>query len=105
MELERAHHQLLGHAFLLEDLGDPAMKNSLCQSLRPYQGLRRDPCADVQTCVTAIASQLQEPQLDRELIAALWTIGWTTRNWALHPEGMLGRNNLISPHDRAWLDD
>ena len=56
-----------------------------------------------------LAPQLQEPQLDAQIINALWSICHTARAWGVHEDGMLRRNDLISPADverlESWIED
>ncbi len=78
-------------------------------SLRPYRGLDADSYHDLMACLRALAPMLRASEsLDRELANALFGIAHYVRAWALHPEGMLRRNDLIAGADRmvleAWLD-
>ncbi len=105
MKPERARQILLGHAFMLPDLEDPLMRESFLLSLRPYKGLKRDKCAQIEEAFRVVAPELAKDEVDRVLVSALWGILWSTRNWALHPNGMLHRNHLISPQDLEWLEE
>ena len=72
--------------------------------LRPYRGVRDEVLRDVMAALEVCAPRLREEQISRELVSALWAISHFGRSWALHPGGMLRRNNLISDDDREKLD-
>lgn len=105
MNPERARQILLGHSFLLEDLQIPLMQESFLLSLRPFKGLKREKCAEIEAAFRVVAPELAGEFIDRQTIGALWGILWSVRNWALHPNGMLQRNNLITPEDTEWLSE
>lgn len=95
MTLERARHILIQHSQNAEQ--------GFCASLRPFRGLRRDYCAQIEEAFLVVAPELQHQTVDQQLICALWDILWTARNWALLPGSMLRRNHLISPEEVAFL--
>jgi hypothetical protein len=43
--------------------------------------------------------------VERELLAALWAIGHVGRTWALDPDGMIRRNNLIADDELTKLSE
>ena len=71
--------------------------------LRPYRGLEQQVLADVSDSLKAAAPKISDEHLPRELVSALWAISYYGRWWALDPEGMLRRNNLISDADLTTL--
>jgi len=95
MNRERAHQILIHHSQDVE--------SGFCASLRPYKGLRRDHLDEIEEAIIVVAPDLQNEQINRSLICALWGILWTARNWALASDSMLQRNNLITPEDAAFL--
>ena len=88
-----------------------SLDDGFLQSLRPYRGhLDAAAMNDVLNCVSAVAEHLKTADtLDRAVVNSLWGINHWARSWALHPDGMLRRNGLISDADRQtlsdWLDD
>ena len=72
--------------------------------LRPYRGLRDDVLADVKASLRACAPLFSKDRLSREL-STLWAISFFGRFWALEPEGMLRRNNLITDDEQNQLAD
>jgi hypothetical protein len=61
-------------------------------------------------CVDAVSTHLKTASaIDRSVVNSLWGILHYSRSWALHPDGMLPRNNLITKEDQEtlseWLDE
>ena len=106
LTFEQAREQLGFHSGRDQRIDDPRWDNGLLATLRPYRGLRRDAMESVMECVDAVAAHLMgaEP-LDREVISSLWGICHFVRAWAIHPDGMLKRNGLISDADASALED
>jgi hypothetical protein len=67
--------------------------------LRPYRGVREDVLQDVQESLRLSMPLFEKPPLGRELVSALWAISYYGRFWALDPNGMLQRNQLIADAD------
>lgn len=57
------------------------------------------------TIIEVLADELEKTSVERELIAALWGICQYTRAWALYPDSMLQRNNLLTVEQINTLDD
>ncbi len=77
---------------------------SFLNMLRPYCGLRREILTDVLDALRGCASMVTADALPRDLVSALWSICHLGRSWALVPDGMLRRNNLISAADLKTLN-
>lgn len=103
--LAEAKTLVLCHAFALDDVDDPRMVNGFLGSLRPFRGqLDARNFHELMRCLRVLAPTLaQSPMVDRELLAALWSICHLGRAWALEPDGMLQRNQLLSDQQRATL--
>lgn len=80
-------------------------EGSFLQMLRPYRGIRDEVLTDVMHCLRACAPMVGANQLPRDLVRAVWAISRLGRSWALHPDGMLRRNDLIAPADQKRLWD
>ena len=111
MDFETAIEELSFHCGSHPDIEDPRWAAGFLQTLRPYRGQLDSASMDhVVQCVDAIADHLKtSPKLNRSAMNSLWGIMTYSRAWALHPDGMLQRNNLIAPDDLStlsdWLDD
>jgi len=106
MTLDAAREQLGFHSGADPRIDDPRWENGHLSTLRPYRGLRPDVMANVMECVDSIAEHLRDAaELDRHIVSSLWGIVHFTRAWALHPEGMLKRNRLITAEDAATLEE
>ncbi len=47
---------------------------------------------------------VHEFKIDRQIISAIWGICHLSREWGIHPDGMLRRNNLITSEDVSKLE-
>ena len=54
--------------------------------------------------VAAVAPLLTQPEVDREMVSALWSICHLARVWGVSPGGMLQSNGLITAEDVARLE-
>ncbi len=105
MNFLEAKGLLLLHSFSYPDVHHPKMETGFLGSLRPYHGLKEDNFHEVMEAISALSPYLRtEPQIDREVIAALWSICEEARAWGIHPDGMLRRNDLIALQDVQRLE-
>jgi len=111
MDFDVAVEELSFHCGTNPNVDDPRWNAGFLQTLRPYHGrLDADAFQRVVDCVDAVSRHLQDaPHLDRRVINALWGLCHFARDWGLHPDGMLRRNNLITDQEQAtlagWIDD
>ncbi|WKB54688.1 hypothetical protein [Eleftheria terrae] len=97
------------HSGRHDDVHHPKWESGFLGALRPYRGqLDVANFHEVMTALRVLAAQLEAPQVDRNLVSALWNICHLARMWAVAPEGMLQSNRLIAPADVArierWID-
>lgn len=107
MEHAEARHQLLVHGPGTTDAAGQSLvlDDGFLGCLRPYAGLRERNFHLVMEALLSVGEELHStPQLDRELVYALWSICHTPRRWGLDPGGMLQRNRRISAADTARLE-
>ncbi len=78
-------------------------REGFLEMLRPYRGLRVETLDDVMAALRAAASKVSVENPSRALVSALWAISYLGRLWALEPEGMLRRNELITAADQGRL--
>lgn len=111
MDYDAAVEQLTFHCGSNPNVDDPRWEDGFLQTLRPYRGtLNQDAWNSVLDCVDAVSTHLQTASaIDRSVISSLWGILHYARSWALHPDGMLPRNDLISKEDQetlsGWLEE
>ncbi len=107
MDYETAVEELTFHCGSNPNIDDPRWAAGFLQTLRPYRGtLDSDAWNNVILCVDAVADHLKSaPAIDRRVVNSLWGICFYARSWALHPDGMLPRNNLITVDDQTTLSD
>lgn len=75
-------------------------------SLRPYIGIRHQNFHSVVEALLVVGEQLHmKPDVDRELVHAIWDLTSTARRYGIRPGGMLKRNKLISDSDAATLEE
>ena len=109
MTVSEARELILAHAVAVPFESHPRVANGFIGMLRPYNGLIERNFDEVMQALHTLAPLFQKDAiLDRALMTALWDICITTRSWALDPEGMIRRNDLITSDDIArlsnWLD-
>ncbi|WP_400192209.1 hypothetical protein [Hymenobacter sp. B81] len=105
MTSAEAKNLLLHHAFSHSDHEHPTSQHGFLGMLRPFDGtLNEANYHAVMAALHVLANDLEHPTLDREIIAALWGICHFARAWGLDPDGMLRRNDLISPSQIQQLD-
>ena len=106
MTFDEARERLRFHCGSHPDIEDPRWEHGILQSLRPYRGLDETGYHDLTACIDAVSDHLQHSgTLDRDIINSLWGICHFARAWGLAADGMLRRNNLITPADQEKLDD
>ena len=110
MTFDEAKEQLRFHCSTDRRVDDPRWAAGFLSSLGAYNGLKREVMEDVRRCFAAVRDHLgSAPSIDREVINSLWGIVHFGRAWAIEPDGMLQRNQLISDADAAelkvWLEE
>lgn len=111
MTKEEAKELLMYHSFTHEDIDHPKSENGFLGMLRPFSGeLIEDNFHEVMEALKTLAHELEtEEKIDKKVISALWRICHLSRAWAIHPDGMLRRNNLITDKQiqelEGWIED
>ncbi|MRX39257.1 hypothetical protein GJU43_08225 [Flavobacterium sp. LC2016-23] len=52
-----------------------------------------------------LVPEIEKDFVDKRIISSVWGICHLGRMWALYPEGMLQRNNLLDEQQIAQIDD
>jgi hypothetical protein len=111
MSREEAKELLLYHSFTHENINHPKAESGFLGMLRPFKGeLIEANFHEVMEALKTLADELEnEDKVDKEIILALWGICHLGRAWAIHPDGMLRRNNLIKEEQiqelEGWIED
>ena len=108
MDKDEAKIRLSFHSGRNRNIEDPRWENGFLGSLRPFRGeLHQENFDEVMACLRALKADLSAPLIEREVMSDIVGIVHLTRAWAA-PEGMLGRNHLLTQeqtkHLLAWVD-
>lgn len=107
MEVMEAKEILSFHSGRNSDFNNPKWKNGFLGSLRPLQGLNRDNFIEIIECLRTLKEEIVSPCIDKEIVADIVGIIHLARSWA-SPQGMLGRNHLLTEEQTndllAWVD-
>ncbi|CAK9015899.1 Uncharacterized protein SCF082_LOCUS12953, partial [Durusdinium trenchii] len=89
-----------------DDAGEPiGLDDGFLSMLRPYRGLIENNFHIVMEALLVVGERLHVAEtVDRKLIESLWSTSSLMRCWGIHPDGMLQRNNLITPDDTKRLE-
>jgi hypothetical protein len=97
--------EVLGfHCGVDERIDDPRWVNGFLGTLRPYRGLLERNFHEVMAALATLAERLHANDVPRAALSSLIGICHLGRAWGVHPDGMLRRNNLISPDDVTRLE-
>lgn len=103
MNVSEAKELLSYHSGRNSDIENPKWGNGFLGSLRPFTGtLKEENFIEVMECMKVLAAEFGKDLLDRNLIADITGIIHMTRAWS-EPEGMLGRNHLLSEEQNSLL--
>ncbi len=108
MNIDEAKELLSFHSGRNSDIHNPKWQNGFLGSLRPFDGqLHKENFIEIIECLRTLKDELSAPTIDKEVVADIVGIVCLTRAWA-HPDGMLGRNHLLTEeqakHLLAWAD-
>jgi hypothetical protein len=107
MDYEEAKLQLQLHSGgTMGSAGEPlVLEGGFIDSLRPYSGLHERNFHLVMEALLTVGERIyRTPQVDRDLVEAVWWMCSTARAWGLKPGGMLQRNALITAEESAKLE-
>lgn len=109
MNREEAVELLKKHAYAHDDLEDEKLTRGFLGMLRPFDGtLIEANFHELMEILDVLADELEREMLDRSVISCLWSLCQYARAWALEPDGMLRRNELIADEQlrqmAEWVD-
>jgi len=108
MNIEQAVEALSFHSGRNENTEDPRWENGFMGCLRPFQnmGLVAENFHDIFKCLRALFSFIQKSErLDKGLVSDMAGILHLGRAWAVHEDGMLRSNDLITKEEAGKIDD
>ncbi|MDO3409626.1 hypothetical protein QWJ34_07610 [Saccharibacillus sp. CPCC 101409] len=109
MDKEQAIEKLRIHAFMHDDPEHVGMQRGFLGMLRPFQGiLIEENFRELMQIVDTLSEELEKEALDRTIVSGLWSICQYARAWAVEPDGMLRKSDLISDEQlrlmAQWVD-
>jgi len=108
MNIDQAIEALSYHSGRNENTEDPRWENGFLGCLRPYQNmpLVEENFHNIFTCLRVLFPFIQKRELlDKGLVSDMTGILHLGRAWAVHEDGMLRSNDLITEEDAAKIDD
>lgn len=111
MNIEQAKEELSFHSGRNSNTEDRRWERGFLGSLRPYQSMElvESNFHDIITCLKDLAPYLMSNEtIDRNLVSDVAAILCLGKAWAVHEEGMLLRNKIITASQAraidGWLD-
>lgn len=105
MDTKEAMELLSYNSCSNDDITNTKWENGFLGSLRPFRGnLNEDNFHEIMACLKTISCELNSNELDKKAILDIFSIIHFTEIWALHRDGMLRRNNLISKEQLLTLE-
>jgi hypothetical protein len=110
MNYDEAKQLLRLHVGVIDDARrEMILKDGFVTGLRPYTGLQEKNFHLVMEALFTVGDRIHEAvQVERDLIATIWSLCFYPRIWGLRSSGMLQRNKLISSYDtirlESWVD-
>ncbi|MCL1994502.1 MAG: hypothetical protein FWG66_16280 [Spirochaetes bacterium] len=88
------------------DVNNPKWTGGFLGALRPFKKtLPEENFHEIINCLKALKDDFEAEQISRDVIADLWGICHLGRAWALHKDGMLQSNNLITQEQIQTIED
>lgn len=110
MDYEAAVNVILMHSSGRDDVpvNEALYPEGFLRCLRPFSSLREENFLQVMDALIALHPHLDgKREWEVRLVAGLWDLVITARNWGLDPGGMLQRNRLLTVADtellRLWV--
>lgn len=105
MTIPEAKNLLAHHSFRHENFSHPKSERGFLGMLRPFNGtLLEDNFHEVMAIIKVLSEEISLKMLDREIVTDIWAICHLGRAWAIHPEGMLRKNGLITEDQVQTID-
>ncbi|KAF2506626.1 hypothetical protein [Flavobacterium foetidum] len=106
MTKEEAVEELMYQSGSHEDITSKRWENGFLGQLRPFCGkLNEKNYHLIMKALQVLAPEMEKDFVDKRIISAIMGITHLGRMWAIHPEGMLQSNNLITAEQTAQIND
>ena len=111
MNKDQVREQLSFHSGRNKNIDDPRWKKGFLGSLRPYQGMEliESNFHNIIECLYTLSPYLRESELiEKGIVSDVSGILCLAKAWAVHADGMLRSNNIITQNQAnvidGWLD-
>ncbi|MFB9078061.1 hypothetical protein ACFFLS_18960 [Flavobacterium procerum] len=106
MTKEEAVEELMYQSGAHENVQSKRWENGFLGQLRPFRGeLREENYHLVMQALKRLAPEMEKDFVDKRIISSIMAITHLGRMWAIHPEGMLQSNKLITKEQTEQIDD
>lgn len=106
MTIEDAIEELEYQSGQHENIESERWENGFLGQLRPYKGvLHEKNYHSIIQALKILAPELEKDFIDKRIIGAIWGICHFGRMWAIYPDGMLQRNELLNEQQTLQIDD
>jgi hypothetical protein len=106
MTIEDAIEELEYQSGRHENIGSERWKNGFLGQLRPFKGvLHEKNYHSIMQALKILAPELEKDFIDKRIISTIWGICHFGRMWAIDPDGMLQRNELLNEQQTLQIDD
>ncbi len=106
MTKEDAIEELMYQSGNHENIESERWENGFLGQLRPFKGvLHEENYHLIMKSLKILAPEMEKDFIDKRIISTIWGICHLARMWAVHPEGMLQRNNLITKQQILQIDN
>ncbi|QSW91356.1 hypothetical protein J0383_11265 [Flavobacterium endoglycinae] len=106
MTTEEAIEELMYQCGAHTNVESERWQNGFLGHLRPFRGkLREENYHLIMQALRVLAPEMEKDFVDRRIISSIMGITHLGRMWAVHPEGMLQSNKLISKEQVTQIDN
>lgn len=106
MTKEEAVEELMYQSGAHENIESERWKNGFLGHLRPFKGkLREENYHLIMQALQVLAPEMEKDFIDKRIISSIMAVCHLGRMWALHPEGMLQSNKLITKEQTRQIDN
>ena len=106
MTIQEAIEELQYQSGNHESFESERWENGFLGQLRPFKGvLHEKNYHSIMQALKILAPELEKDFIDKRIISTIWGICHFGRMWAIDPDGMLQRNELLNEQQTLQIDD